>query len=167
MKSIKEYLNEGLIKRQAGMDMRAKIEEWLESQKILNYTLNDDLTIDVKGSVYLSRTYREKQLPDYIQFGIVNSSFDLSQCRTIESLKGCPKEVGGDFDCQGCFGLKSLEGAPQKVSGSFHCSYCTNLTSLKGAPQEVGGSFNCYDCGKEFTEDDVKKVSNVKRKIFT
>lgn len=30
MKPIKEYLNEGLIRRQLGPDMRAKIENWLK-----------------------------------------------------------------------------------------------------------------------------------------
>lgn len=30
MKNLNEYLNEGLIRRQAGMDMKAKIGEWCE-----------------------------------------------------------------------------------------------------------------------------------------
>lgn len=51
MKNIKEYLNEGLIKRQAGMDMRAKIENWLKEHRIENYIINDDLTIDYHPEV--------------------------------------------------------------------------------------------------------------------
>ena len=51
MKSIKKYLNEGLIKRQAGMDLRAKIEAWLKEHGIENYIINDDLTIDYHPEV--------------------------------------------------------------------------------------------------------------------
>jgi hypothetical protein len=97
MKSLKEKLvQEGLIKRQVGVDVKVKIEEWLNKYYITNYTINPDLTIDVNGNVNL-RNYKEKQLPDYIQFGIVTGVFSCSENNVIESLKGAPKEVRGDF----------------------------------------------------------------------
>ena len=68
MKTIKEYMNEGLIRRQAGADVRTNIENWLDKHKITNYTINKDLTIDVDGDVDL-RYHTGKRLPDYIQFG--------------------------------------------------------------------------------------------------
>jgi hypothetical protein len=69
------------------------------------------------------------------------------------------------FNCKKCEILKSLKGAPQEVGNDCWCCHCPKLTSLEGAPKEVGGSFNCYECGKEFTEDDVEKLSKVKGKI--
>ena len=165
MKTIKEYLNEGLIKRQAGVDMKAKIEAWLNEHKIKYYTINDDLTIDVKVHVNLSK-YTEKQLPDFIQFRTVDHEFRIEGSPNLETLRGCPYEVGDFFDCGECPNLKSLEGAPQKVVGSFWCNDCPKLESLEGAPQKVAGSFNCYRCGREFYESDVERVSKVNRGIY-
>ena len=65
-----------------------------------------------------------------------------------------------------CNALKSLEGAPEKIGRNFYCNYCISLISLKGAPKEVNCDFSCVNCGKVFYKEDVKKVSNVKRKIY-
>ena len=73
--------------------------------------------------------------------------------------------ISGDFHCDFCNSLTSLEGAPKEVSGDFFCHHCKSLTSLEGAPKEVGWNFNCVHCKVEFTEEDVKKVSNVKGTI--
>ena len=160
MKPIKEYLNEGLIKRQAGMDMRVQIENWLDEHKITNYTINNDLTIDVEGTVDLNG-YTDKKLPDYIQFGkTVNFYFENSP--KLESLEGCPKEVGWNFYCFQCPKLESLKGAPQKIGGDFWCNNCSNLKSLEGCPKYVGEGFWCYGSSKQFTIDDVKKICKVK-----
>lgn len=72
--------------------------------------------------------------------------FDCSNCLSLKSLEGAPKEVKGDFYCYNCRSLTSLNGAPKKVTGYFNCSYCKNLKSLKGAPKKVDGNFNCSLC---------------------
>ena len=74
--------------------------------------------------------------------------------------------VDGSFRFSGCPSLNSLEGAPKEVGGDFEVLYCKSLKSLEGAPKEVGGWFYCYGCASKFTEDDVKKISNVKGKII-
>ena len=118
----------------------------------------------------------------------VEGNFDCYNCESLKTLEGAPKKVSGNFDCGGCISLKTLEGAPKKVGEGFYCYYCKSLTSLKGAPKkidgnfdcscckslkslkdaskEVGGDFSCYNCGTQFTETDVKKVSNIKKGIF-
>ena len=53
-----------------------------------------------------------------------------------------------------------------KVSGYFDCSYNDSLKDLKGAPREVSGDFYCSTCGTQFTEEDVRKVCNVKGAIY-
>jgi hypothetical protein len=79
----------------------------------------------------------------------------------LTSLKGAPSSVGGNFDCHNNK-LTSLEGAPSSVGGNFIC-YDNKLTSLEGAPSSVGGGFSCRDQKNDFkfTEEDVRKVSNV------
>jgi hypothetical protein len=74
------------------------------------------------------------------------------------------KEVGGDFSCD-YNNLSSLEGAPEKVGGDFYCSH-NNLSSLEGCPKYVGGDFNIRNNTKEFTEEDVRAVCNVKGKVY-
>ena len=96
----------------------------------------------------------------------VDSDFNCENCKSLTSIEGAPKEVGGDFYCGGCKSLISLEGAPEKVGGGFYCNYCDSLTSIEGAPEKVGGDFNCSDNDMKFTKNDIKKVSNVKGKIF-
>ena len=95
----------------------------------------------------------------------VGKTFNCSKCGALISLKGAPEKVGWSFNCANCSSLKSLEGAPEKVGENFNCSWCYSLTSLKGAPREVGIDFDCVGCKVEFTKEDVKKVSKVKRVI--
>ena len=96
----------------------------------------------------------------------VGGVFDCSYCDLLKSLKGAPEKVGGKFNCNCCNSLTSLEGAPEKVGMDFDCRYCKSLKSLEGAPKEVGGGFYCRNCKVKFSEEDVKKVSNVEGKIF-
>lgn len=70
------------------------------------------------------------------------------------------KEVTGNFYCFENQ-LTSLKGAPQKVGGDFWCQD-NKLVSLKGAPQKVGGNFVCYNNSKQFTEEEVRAVCDVK-----
>ena len=67
--------------------------------------------------------------------------------------------VTGYFSCS--FNkLTSLKGAPKKVGWDFYCQH-NNLTSLEYAPKEVGNDFDCSCNNKQFTEEDVGKVSKV------
>lgn len=99
------------------------------------------------------------------EWGEISGDFDCFDCRYLTSLKGSPKKVGRNFKCDRCKSLTSLEGAPEKVVDYFCCSYCDSLTSLEGAPKETG-YFDCFNCGKQFTKDDVKKKCSVRRSIF-
>jgi hypothetical protein len=116
---------------------RKEVIQVCEKYEIENYTINDDLSIDVDGDVRLDSKNLE-YLP--LRFNYVSGGF--SCCRNIlVSLEGSPQTVGGDFDCQGNE-LKTLEGSPQTVGTNFECSY-NNLKTLEGSPQTVGGDFGC------------------------
>jgi hypothetical protein len=115
------------------------IEAKLKELGVENYTISDDASIDVDGTVDISFKNLEK-IP--VRFGIVNGDFNCSNNKLV-SLKGSPKSVGVSFFCHKNR-LTSLEGAPQLVGKAFVCSN-NILTSLEGAPQSVNGSFNCSE----------------------
>jgi hypothetical protein len=120
--------------------------------------------------------------PDSIEFDFVCNNND-----NLTSLVGGPKYVGRDYVCRKC-DLKSLEGAPNELSGSFDCSENENLTSLIDGPKKVEKLYNCSRCnltslegvpkevtifvcfrqvnGHEFTEEYIKKVVNVKGRLY-
>jgi hypothetical protein len=132
MKTLKEYIvNENNFFKNLGIGIRPQIEKWLKENDIKNYTINDDLTINVKGDVNLL-FYRNNEFPEYIQFGEVTGDFIVSGSSLV-SLRGCPITIGGFFGCFSCSKLKSLKESPQKVGGSFYCNNCEKLTSLEGA----------------------------------
>jgi hypothetical protein len=72
--------------------------------------------------------------------------------------------VEGYFNCSHNQ-LKSLEGSPQSVGWNFYC-YNNQLKSLEGSPQSVGGDFWCENNLKKFTEEEVRKVCDVKGKVY-
>ena len=112
-------------------------KNWLDDMDIDNYTINDDLTIDVDGDVDLNNKKLEK-IP--VKFKSVRGYFYCNS-NQLTSLKGCPESVGGYFNC-GINQLTNLEGCPESVGGDFYC-YNNSLTSLKGSPESVGRDFNC------------------------
>lgn len=163
-----------------------EVEGVLKYLKFKNYTINDDLSVDVDGDVVKNAT--GKLIP--IKFGKVNGNFKWSDPTLYRkgdgliSLRNSPEEVGGEFYC-GHNNLTSLDGAPEKVDGDFFCND-NNLISLKGAPKHLKGSFNCNDnnltslegapkqvdsffCqnnAKQFTEDEVRAVCDVKYFVY-
>ena len=66
------------------------------------------------------------------------------------------------FTCIDCKKLKSLEGAPLRC-GSFFVTGCSNINSLDHIPTQTYDnhkeiSFTWYNNGKNFDDDDFKKV---------
>jgi len=115
------------------------IKAWLDLMYITNYTIHDTGTVTVDGDVSLYQCGLNR-IP--VQFRIVYGFFDCSN-NYLETLEGCPREVGGDFSCAGNK-LKSLEGGPIEVGEGFYCN-ANQLTTLEGSPREVGGGFICSD----------------------
>ena len=175
MKSLKEYIDEGLLDRVKNkeVDHKVLIEEFLkENYKIYGaYTIketnNNKFVVDVKGRVVVKNRDITSLTNGVFEFGSAGSDFYCSYCTKLTSLEGAPKKVGGHFCCNDCKSLTSLKYAPQEVGESFNCSYCKELKTLKYAPQKVGDDFICYYCGAQFTEEDVKKYTNVVKKICT
>ena len=152
MKSLKEYISEGLLDRVKNKEVNhdAVIEEFLKKNYRIkgSYTIKETksgFVVDVKGDVKVKNKNIASLTNELFEFGVVSGDFKCFDCSSLTSLEGAPREVGKEFNCNGCNSLRTLEGAPEKVIDYFDCSSCPSLTTLEGAPKEVGG-LNCSHC---------------------
>lgn len=72
--------------------------------------------------------------------------------------------VTGRFDCSGN-NFTNLEGGPNSVGGDFNCRD-NELTTLEGSPSSVGGDFYCKYNKKQFTEEEIREVCDVKGTVY-
>ena len=107
--------------------------------------------------------YGLTKLPEILKNVDVERYF-ICSVNKLTTLENSPKTVGGSFYC-GNNQLISLKGAPTYVGGEFGCGN-NKLTSLDGAPTYVGGSFNCRHNPVKFTEEQVRAVCDVKKRIY-
>ncbi len=109
------------------------IKKFCEKYNITNYTINDDLSIDVDGNVDIRYTPTKKSINRLdeipIKFNKVSGYFNCSYNR-LTSLENCPKYVGKKFKCDENF-LTSLEHSPEFIGSYFDC-YWNPLQSLDG-----------------------------------
>lgn len=132
---------------------------------IKNYKINDDMSIDVKGDVYLTSSYLPF-LP--IKFNKVEGDFACDYSNFF-SLKGCPKEVTGSFSCTYTH-IRSLEGGLLITGESYNCNHIASLKSLKGCPKKVGKNFIFYWTGVSSLEhmpDEVDGIIYANNKLTT
>ena len=120
------------------MKTKEEIIELCEILEIKEYTINDDMSIDVDTHVNLIGRAFEK-FP--ITFNKVWGSF-LCNNGKLTTLEGGPKYVGQDFKCDNN-NLTSLKGSPEKIEGYFSCFNNDELTNLNGSPKYVGKYFKC------------------------
>ena len=106
------------VKKQS---IKVDIKAWCEEVGIEKYTINSQGEIDVEGNVNLNKS-NYKELP--YKFGKVVGYFSLAYNKSIISLKNCPNETSGYFDVDGCILLNSLEGCPKEVGSKFFCRFC-------------------------------------------
>jgi hypothetical protein len=128
---------------------RRDVENYVRKLRIRDYTINNDLTVDVDGDVDIGKNrlnFEIEKLP--IKFGYVSGHFDITHHK-LTTLEGCPREVGESFDCSDNE-LTTLIGSPREVGKVFWCLR-NKLTSLEGAPREIGGIL--YAQSNKFTEE--------------
>lgn len=134
------------------LNTKQKIEDWLNDNTITNYTIHDDLTVDVYEDIFITR--RRKKLP--FQFGIVEGHF-FSSSMGLESLEGAPRIVTGIFRCSNN-PIKSLKYGPVEVGGDYICDN-TKITDLQFSPETVGGYFECRSCELISLQGSPKKIN--------
>lgn len=106
-----------MIKNNQFFTNKKNIKNWLDTRNIKDYTIHDDLVVDVKDAVVELGHQNLSYLP--IQFGKVEGNFYIANCN-LKTLKGSPRYVTGFFDCSNN-NLMSLDYAPEKVN-DFDCS---------------------------------------------
>ena len=184
-KGVKLYRpTEEEVKRRQEEYKRIRSEEIAEKILKIPHKKRADGKYDVYGNVYLDDIRLISLLEVPIRFGKVYGDFSC-RCNHLRDLKGAPEYVRNGFDC-GENQLISLEGAPKYVGGSFYCNNnqlvslegapeyvgryfsCSDnqLISLEGAPKYVGKNFNIADNPKKFTEEEVRKVVDVKGEVY-
>ena len=95
---------------------KEEIISWLSKYEITNYTIHDNLVVDVHKNVLLN-SKNLTSLP--FQFGIIKGSFYCHH-NQLTSLEHCPKIVHGYFACYNNK-LTSLDHCPKVVQDSFWC----------------------------------------------
>ena len=90
---------------------KEEICNWCTDNLIENFTINDDLTVDVDDNVILYLCQME-ELP--VQFGNVSGDFILGE-NNLKTLEGVPTSVGGDFICGGN-DIRDLDYFPKVIN---------------------------------------------------
>ena len=119
-----------LIRKNRGVDVDPIIKEEILSflsstysaskdNQYSIYKYKDKWIVDADHSLIVSNFNIQHLTNGLFEFGVVNGSFDCSNCEKLKSLEGAPKEVGGKFYCDNCNNLKSLKGAPKVIKGRF------------------------------------------------
>jgi len=149
--SNEHYLYENNI-----LKNKQEIEDWLNTLEIENFTVNNDLTVDVDDNVDIS----DKNLTEIpVQFNKINGWFNCSGNKELKSLKGCPQIGITDFLCRDC-DLRDLKGVPKEIKGRFECGDNEKLNSLKGCPQIGVTYFWCYNCDLRDLEGAPKEIED-------
>ena len=106
---------------------KQEIENWLDEYKVINYTINEDLTVDVDGSVDLSFK-NFKVIP--VKFNIIKGYFSCSDNR-LTSTDFFPKELYGTL-----YGynnnFKNLDNFPKIITGMIGVDRNLNLENIIG-----------------------------------
>jgi hypothetical protein len=161
MKNLKDYIvNENNFFKNLGIGQEAQIRKWLDEHKIKNYTINPDLTIDVKGDLFI-----EEDLPDFINFNRV-----LADCvvwhTNVTTLRGVPKYVSGNFECLRT-SIETLEYCPIEIGGSFDVIYNKKLKNIDNLPQKVGYITKFYSNSKRVNNNTYQKLCDITvEKVF-
>lgn len=141
------------LNKTQGEKKEIALSEFLDKHVEGTWKYNADRSVDVVGSVNLSNSGYLRKIP--IKFNKVSGDFICMYKNSLESLEGCPVEVGGSFNCSHSGKLKNLVGSPKKVGGNYFCFYL-NVNSLHGATTDVKGLFNCDWClSLDKVEDEI------------
>ena len=130
------------------------IHKLCKKYHIKNYTINNDMSIDVDGNVSYLHNRNLTEIP--LNFNRVKGDFDCSDNK-LKSLKGAPNYVGVSFNCEHNE-LTSLIGCPKIVKDTFICNN-NNLVSLDYCPDKLNGHFFCNDNNIKTLKNGPKHVS--------
>lgn len=161
MKNLKDYiLTENNFFKNLGIGEKVQIEKWLKEHNVKNFTINDDLTIDVNGDLFI-----EEDLPYFINFNKVYSDCTVWHSY-VTTLRGAPKYVDGNFICRST-AVETLEYCPIEIGGSFEVIYNKKLKNIDNLPQKVGYITKFYSNSKRVNNSTYQKLCDItKKEVF-
>lgn len=161
MKNLKDYiLTENNFFKNLGIGEKVQIEKWLKEHNVKNFTINDDLTIDVNGDLFI-----EDDLPDFINFNKVYADCTVWHTN-VTTLRGVPKYVDGYFTCRRT-SIESLEGCPIEIGNEFEVTYNKKLKNIDNLPQKVGYITKFYSNSKRVNNNTYQKLCDItKNEVF-
>ena len=129
MLNLKEYIKESILDDEDVVfnndNIKSEIEKFIKDnyncqQFMISNKPNKDgkFVVDGNNIVIINKNITSLTNNLFI-WGKVKRDFSCYNCKSLISLKGAPKEVGGNFTCSGCNSLTSLKGAPEKMIRFF------------------------------------------------
>lgn len=115
--------------------------EFLEKFTQGSWIINSEGYIEIDGNFDCSSGLKSDQLRlPKIKIKRVSGDFNCSN-NNLETLEGCPEEVGGSFRCFSN-NLRSLKHSPKKIGSNFDCTR-NNLETLGGCTEIIFGNLFC------------------------
>jgi hypothetical protein len=127
MKTYWEYMRESMNRKE--VDAITKIGIACREYNVYEYTLNDDMSLDVDGDVYIFNAGLTK-MP--FKLNTVGGSLLLYN-NSLINMDGLPKTVNSTFNISRNK-LDSMVGGPISVGESYHING-NNIRSFKGFPE--------------------------------
>ena len=166
IKNYQQFVNEDLRSKKIYLEVECDNLQKLYPNIGVNYNNDFKIVISYDGPLGLDEEFYKKLEKDNIKIEDIIfencgkiSMYDINNFKKISDY-GKFGEGIIDFYCSYCDNLQSLEGCPKNVGGNFYCSYCNNLQSLNGSPEKVGGNFSCIDCNIDFIKLAIEKYGN-------
>ena len=91
---------------------------------------------------------------------VIRRNFSCCRCLSLETLEGCPKQIGEDFSADNCRSLHSIVGLPKKLK-NLYLSFCPNLRDLTGLPESIEDCLDLH-AGYKWDYDYVDSLTNFK-----
>lgn len=120
---------------------KEQIKKWIDRYYVKNYTISDDLIVDVDYSIDMLVEKPITHLP--FQFGYVNGDFDMEN-HSLRSLKGVPHAVEGYFDVRGN-NLNSLQYFPKEIGGWVNVSGNRIKSLDQILSSDIGNDVICHN----------------------
>lgn len=142
---------------------------WLEKNATGDYKIKDKkstLGLTITGRLIIDG-FTGETIPVTI-WSVKKGDVYIVNCPNLKTINGLfterPLSLDGGLYIENCPKLMSLEGCPPIVD-SFSCVGNRSIKSLVGAPEHVFGNCHIMKNGKKFTEEQIKAVMEVTKRI--